>query len=236
MNYDDTVDFKVNCNSAEYFKLFEPYIPKLKLGSTVLLYSISNVDCLKNIIDKNQDCVYYIYDTTAIFDVLKLINENNNVILVNDISEANMKFDCIIMNPPYQRNLHLKILEKAISMLKDENSVCVNLSPIRWLQDPLAKYKKSSDLKRFEESVAKHIEQLNAIKSSEAQALFGASFWNNIGIYVCKINKFDLYKDYAKNLASEMWPFVEKVGLPLFNKTLGICRVYDMYSKNKHLP
>ena len=190
MNYDDTVDFKVNCNSAEYFKLFEPYIPKLKLGSKALLYSISNVDCLKNIIDKNQDCVYYIYDTNVIFDVLKLINENNNVILVNDISEVNMKFDCIIMNPPYQRNLHLKILEKAISMLKDENSVCVNLSPIRWLQDPLAKYKKGSDLKRFEESVAKHIEQLNAIKSSEAQALFGVYFWNNLGVYVCKINKF----------------------------------------------
>ena len=140
------------------------------------------------------------------------------------------------MNPPYSRNLHLKILEKAITKLKDENSVCVNLSPIRWLQDPLAKYKKGSDLKRFEKSVAKHIEQLNAIKSSEAQALFGVYFWNNLGVYVCKINKFYFYKDYAKTLAPEMWTFVEKIGLPLFNKTLGICRVYDMYSKNKHLP
>ena len=40
-----------------------------------------------------------------------------------------MKFDCIIMNPPYQKNLHLKILAEAIKHLKDDDSVCVNLSP-----------------------------------------------------------------------------------------------------------
>ena len=43
-----------------------------------------------------------------------------------------MKFDCIIMNPPYKRNLHLKILAEAIKHLKDDKSTCVNLSPITW--------------------------------------------------------------------------------------------------------
>ena len=61
-----------------------------------------------------------------------------------------MKFDCIIMNPPYKRNLHLKILAEAIKRLKDDDSKVVNLSPVRWLQDPLAKYKKNCDLKRFD--------------------------------------------------------------------------------------
>ena len=46
--------------------------------------------------------------------------------------ETDMKFDCIIQNPPYVRNLHLKILAEAIKHLKDEKSVCVNLSPITW--------------------------------------------------------------------------------------------------------
>ena len=46
-----------------------------------------------------------------------------------------MKFDCIIMNPPYCRNLHLKILNEAICYSDD----IVNLSPIKWLQDPLAR-------------------------------------------------------------------------------------------------
>ena len=40
-----------------------------------------------------------------------------------------MNFDCIIINPPYKRNMHLKILAEAIKHLKDDNSVCVNLSP-----------------------------------------------------------------------------------------------------------
>ena len=39
-----------------------------------------------------------------------------------------MKFDCIIMNPPYQKNLHLKILEKAISKLSDQGK-CICLAP-----------------------------------------------------------------------------------------------------------
>ena len=89
------------------------------------------------------------------------------------------------MNPPYMRNLHLKILAEAIKHLKDEKSVCVNLSPVRWLQDPLAKYKKASDLKRFEESVAKHIESLDIIDATKAQSLFLMWIYENIGIYVC---------------------------------------------------
>ena len=45
-----------------------------------------------------------------------------------------MKFDCIIMNPPYQRNLHLKILAEAITHLKDDESKCVCLHPSKWIR------------------------------------------------------------------------------------------------------
>ena len=55
-----------------------------------------------------------------------------------------MTYDFILMNSPYDKNLHLKIVEQSIPMLTDDG-ILVNLSPIRWLQDPLAKYKKSSD-------------------------------------------------------------------------------------------
>ena len=50
------------------------------------------------------------------------------------------------MNPPYDGNLHLKILEKVIPIADK----VINISPVRWLQDPLAKYKKNSDYKKFE--------------------------------------------------------------------------------------
>ena len=110
-----------------------------------------------------------------------------------------MKFDCIIMNPPYVRNLHLKILAEAIKHLKDEKSVCVNLSPVRWLQDPLAKYKKHCDLKRFEESVAKHIENLEIITSDVSNAMFNAGIMSDLGIYVCNSYIYGEYKKYFTN-------------------------------------
>ena len=95
-----------------------------------------------------------------------------------------MKFDCIIMNPPYQRGLHLKILAEAITHLKDEKSVCINLSPVRWLQDPLAKYKKNSDLKRFESKIIQHIISLDTFDKSKTDQLFNIDT-GTLGIYVC---------------------------------------------------
>ena len=38
------------------------------------------------------------------------------------------------MNPPYARNLHLKILAEAITHLKDEKSKCVCLHPSKWIR------------------------------------------------------------------------------------------------------
>ena len=89
-----------------------------------------------------------------------------------------MNFDHIIMNPPYDKNLHLKILQEAMKHSDD----VVNLSPIRWLQDPLAEYKKNSDWKKFE-SVRNHIETLEVIDPKVVKEAFGADFTSDIGIY-----------------------------------------------------
>ena len=89
-----------------------------------------------------------------------------------------MKFDHIIMNPPYCRNLHLKILNEAICYSDD----IVNLSPIRWLQDPLAEHKKSSDFKKFA-NVRNHIESINIISASEAHDAFSIEIFSDLGVY-----------------------------------------------------
>lgn len=109
-----------------------------------------------------------------------------------------MKFDNIIMNPPYKRNLHLKILEKAIEHLKDDDSVCVNLSPVRWLQDPLAQYKKHTDYKRYENSISKHIETLDVIDTKQANELFQINNFTDLGIYVVRAQQCNLfnYKEF----------------------------------------
>ena len=82
------------------------------------------------------------------------------------------------MNPPYKGSLHLKILQEAMKHSDD----VVNLSPIRWLQDPLAEYKKGSDWKTFE-NIRKHIESLDVVSAAEAQKLFGSGQYENLGIY-----------------------------------------------------
>ena len=72
-----------------------------------------------------------------------------------------MNFDCIIMNPPYQRNLHLKILAQQIKLLKDDNSICVNLAP-----SPYTKYKNINNFKLLPYSYEK-------INLNDAAKLFG---------------------------------------------------------------
>lgn len=103
-------------------------------------------------------------------------------------------FDVCIMNPPYDRNLHLKILEKVIPYAEET----INISPIRWLQDPLAKYKKNSDYNKFKESVAEHIANLTVVNAKDSQALFNIAH-TNLGIL--KLNDrggYNLNKDRNK--------------------------------------
>ena len=91
------------------------------------------------------------------------------------------------MNPPYNRNLHLKILQEVVKY-GDE---IVNLSPIRWLQDPLAEYKKNSDWKKFE-NIRKQIENIDVVPMKEAMALFKVDFPMDIGMYhITKDGGFD---------------------------------------------
>ena len=199
---------KLMADGAKYFELFEKHIPT-GLSGNVLIMSIGNLDCLDKIMGLNKDTKYTVVENSRIIKCLsKLFDgeldidsiENNGLDLYNIIKELDMKFDCIIMNPPYQRNLHLKILAEAIKHLSDDGK-CVNLSPVRWLQDPLAKYKKNCDLKRFEESIAKHIESLETITALQAQNIFSGTVMNiDLGVYACsKANtQFD-YKDYYAN-------------------------------------
>ena len=99
-----------------------------------------------------------------------------------------MNFDCIILNPPYQRNLHLKILAQQIKLLKDDNSVCVNLSPVRWVEDPHAHMKPKSNLFKFDDSIIHRCEHLEVIDKYTANQMFNIDLFANLGLYICKRN------------------------------------------------
>ena len=114
-------------------------------------------------------------------DSYVFVNENTNIEWLNTIDWVvkNMKFDVAIMNPPYDKNLHLKILEKVIPVADK----VINISPVRWLQDPLAKYKEKNDYHRFQKTISNKIESLDIISSDIASNIFGAAFNMNLGIY-----------------------------------------------------
>lgn len=116
-------------------------------------------------------------------DIVVLINKWTNKLKFTKVFEKmGMKFDVAIMNPPYDRNLHLKILEAVIPHAEK----VVNISPVRWLQDPFAPYLNRSDYCKFENGISKHIKELEVIPAKNASQIFQeASFTMNLGIYTC---------------------------------------------------
>lgn len=143
----------------------------LKKGDTVCDWCCKGVGLLKNV-PLGYKLYARVEDKRTELIVKKLLPN------VNIIKDTTMNFDHIIMNPPYSGNLHLKILQEA---MKHSDEV-VNLSPIRWLQDPLAEYKKNSDWKKFED-IRKQIESVDVVVKSEVQKNFDIVNSEDLGIY-----------------------------------------------------
>jgi len=107
-----------------------------------------------------------------------------------------MKFDLIVGNPPYYRSLHLKILEYLLPFGKE----IVWISPVRWLQDPLAKYKKNSDLLKYRDTILTRTKGIEVVSATDAISMFdSARFTMNLAIYhLTESNKdtFDISSVY----------------------------------------
>lgn len=135
----------------------------------------------------------------------------------------------IIMNPPYKKDLHLKILDAMLQSFPKAD--IINISPNRWLKDPLAKNKKSSYWNRFP-NVRKHILDIYDIPVDEANRYFGIDSFLDLGIYVLRgdteteLNLDDYWKlDRSKEEVS----IYEKVCL----RSLNTSNLHNVVEKNK---
>lgn len=207
---------KDRADADRYYKLFANKAGKFEDGERILFIHIGNFDVLDRFIQSNKNCNYFIIDQYLNGPWFKMswsckfIGTNEDESIVKALETLDMKFDKIIMNPPYSKNLHLKVLAKAIEKL-DDNGTCVNLSPIRWLQDPLAKYKKNSDYKKFEDSISKHIKSLNVCESDFLTKLFQACMTFGIAIYTCNKKGGFNYNVYANPILDKVMKVLENM-------------------------
>lgn len=149
-------------------------------------------------------------DGNGYYDVKDFLNMKNEEILKENNGK---KFDIVLMNPPYSGTTHLKFIRKCMNI----SNKTINISPIRWLQDPFAGDKRST-LKQFED-VAKHIEDIELVKSG--QSGFDILIYSNLGIY--KLSNKETDFDY-KNA----WKLVKtNTQISIINK---MC-----FGKDKHI-
>lgn len=157
-----------------------------------------------------------VYDIPIVNEMMRLYAEgggfNDSRVRYVDLGETNATslkninnhFDKIIMNPPYDGSLHLKILNEVIK--ENPEAEIINLSPIRWLQDPIAKLKKSSDLLRFEKSIVAKMTSLDVVSSKDSNSMFNIDY-GDLGVYyITPAGGWD-YSSFNKGLSS----YTEKI-------------------------
>lgn len=148
----------------------------------------------------------YITDSFSEAEIMKKLRPNCNVIYSNDIlqtlekyRETIMKFKAFIMNPPYG-NLHLPILKKMVETIVDNGGYGVSLQPVRWLQDPLWKYKPHSDANTYRPFLENRIKSIHIISNKDASVLFAgaADITMNLGIFDLERNTTFKYDSLSK--------------------------------------
>ena len=113
-----------------------------------------------------------------------------------------MKFDIVLMNPPYYRSTHLKFLEKVIKISDN----VISIQPTRWLEEKVGRYKKNSAYNKYKESIAKYIKDLEIITAEEAENKFNAAFTFNVGIYLCDKNGgYDIDKFTSNDIVNKVF-------------------------------
>ena len=89
------------------------------------------------------------------------------------------KFDVAIMNPPYDKNLHLKILEKVIPIADK----VVNISPIGYALDWLVFYNlKSTPNFKTKQYILKHIASCELLTATQANDMFKIGSFEKLAI------------------------------------------------------
>lgn len=185
----------------------------LELNSKVgefakVIYDKFGKDVVKNVtfIPSSNIAREFIKKTLRIMklDESQCLNINSDKFL--EMNSADMsKFDIILMNPPYDRDLHLKFLSKAIEVGEE----VVSIQPIGWLTNPISKLRSTSQYSKYKESIAEHIKDIETLEQSSTKYKFNINIDGILGIYVCdKRGGFD-YDSLVNNpITDKVIPYI----------------------------
>ena len=97
------------------------------------------------------------------------------------------KFDIVLMNPPYSKNLHLKFMEKTFSLI-DENGSLIYIGPDGWIINKYSFAEKSKLRNNYKEKYSKYIDDIETFNGEEFNKYFGTSNWFGASIFTMKHN------------------------------------------------
>ena len=202
---------KERADSQRYYNLLMSKVGQIKNGDSILLVHIGNLDVIRKIVDNWPEGNYIIVDKKCYGPVLSLlypsfqmekqfIATQEDSSIIEALQSLTMKFDKIIMNPPYSKNLHLQILEEALKHLFQDGS-CVNLSPDAWMTNPFRDFEKDSQKIKALKILGKYVQDLKSLTKDEFNALFGTSNFFGVGVFVFKLSpsSFDTEQFKSKN-------------------------------------
>lgn len=150
------------------------------------------------------------------------------------------------MNPPYLKDLFLKIISEAIDHTDmDNGGEVVNLSPISWLMDPAASLKRGYYTK-YSPKLGPYIKYLESYDTKEGNDAFGINFLGNLGVYLFKkegetVDYANYWKKFYDPTASSILEKVTQCNLNTLRDVLeekrkdGIRLIINEFPKGKNV-
>ena len=211
--FDEKIDVcKEQADPKKYFGLFAKHLKKFEndgLGKKIALVDLSNVIVDKMIVDLNPKAEYVLIDNFLDYKLLKVLVPNTNISLIctddriileqlKELQKLNidMKFDIVVGNPPYDGNLHLKILDQVMMYLSDEGEV-VWLAPTPRLTSIRNLYDEKTIARNSKILAYKHLKTCERINN--AIKLFSAGIQQHLSI-----SKYTL-KETSKDIDFKKW-------------------------------
>ena len=96
------------------------------------------------------------------------------------------KFDVVLMNPPYDKNLHIKFMEKTFNLIDEDNGTLIYIGPDNWLINKYNFAQKSKVKNNTRDKYCKYIDNIETFNNEEFNKYFNTSNWFGVSIFTMK--------------------------------------------------